>query len=156
MLPLFLIKSPTQTQLVFHDHCETLHAQSIPEWFHYRCLSFGTTLKGTMDALRFHLKIRQRVPVCLSVAQGTMYFPLILHDCELWILYHPQYHIRKSQYDTLLSIHHVTLRLPIDSRVVKRQLQRCKTYLDTFQSVPQFIDMCHVKESLVSHYLIYK
>ena len=153
MLPLFIIKSTKATQLVYHDHCEILKC-NLHDWFHTQCLSHGTTLKGTMDALRFHLKVRQRIPVCLSVIQETMYFPLNLQDCEIWILYHPIHQVKKSQLHTLLSIHDITLRLPLDNRVVKRQLSRCKEYLDSFKRFPKLTDMCHVKESLVSHYLL--
>jgi hypothetical protein len=154
MIPLFIIKTDHNTQLVYHDHIEDLVNQSILNWFQKQCLSHGTTLKGSMDAMRFHLKIRQKIPICLSVIQGIMYLPLTLQDCEMWILYHPSYSIKRDDIYSIFTIHQITFRLPLDPRVIRRQFQRCRQYLESFQRLPSMINMNHIQESLVSQYLL--
>jgi hypothetical protein len=154
MIPLLIIKTENLTQLVYHDRIENLCAQSLSSWFHSQCLSHGTTLKGSMDAMRFHLKIRQKIPVCLSVIQGIMYFPLNLQDCEVWILYHAEYTIKRCGVYAILTVHHLSFKLPLDPRVIKRQFLRCRQYLESFQRVPTLKNLSHVYESLVSQYLI--
>lgn len=154
MIPLLIIKTDTLIQLVYHDHIENLTHQSLSSWFHQQCLSHGTTLKGSMDAMRFHLKIRQKIPVCLSAIQGLMYFPLTLQDCEVWILYHVEYSIKRDGLFSVLTIHKLSFKFPLDPRVIRRQFIRCRQYLESFQRVPSMTNLSHVYESLVSQYLI--
>jgi hypothetical protein len=154
MIPLLIIKTDTKTQLVYHDHIEELENQTIFNWFQSQCLSHGTTLKGSMDAMRFHLKIKQKIPICLSVVQGIMYFPLTLQDCEVWLLYHSNYSLKRSDIYSILTIHQLSFKLPLDPRVIRRQFLRCRQYLESFQRVPSMVNMRHVQESLVSQYLL--
>lgn len=154
MIPLLIIKTDTKTQLVYHDRIEDLVNQNIFNWFQNQCLSHGTTLKGSMDAMRFHLKIKQKIPICLSVVQGIMYFPLTLQDCEVWLLYHSNYSLKRCDIYSILTIHQLSFKLPLDSRVIRRQFLRCRQYLESFQRVPSMVNMSHVQESLVSQYLL--
>jgi len=154
MVPLLIIKNQHLIQLIYHDHIESMSDKTVLQWFHQQCLNHGTTLKGTMDALRFHLKIRQKIPVCLNVTQRIMYFPLFVQDLELWILYDQNARIKPNELYTLLTIHNMSFKFPVDARVIKRQIQRCKVYLDTFHSQKVISSMKHVHESLVSNYLI--
>lgn len=154
MIPLLIIKKQMLTQLVYADRIEQLHDQSILQWFNQQCLNHGTTLKGTMDALRFHLKVRQKIPICLNVMQRIMYFPLTVNELEIWILYDQNAQIRRSDVHTVLTIHNMSFKFPLDVRVIKRQIQRCKTYLDTFYRPSMISSSNHIQESLVSEYLI--
>ncbi len=154
MIPLLIIKNHNMTQLIYADHIEELHDKSILQWFNNQCLNHGTTLKGTMDALRFHLKIRQKIPICLNIMQRIMYFPISINELEIWILYDQNAHIRRCDIHTILTIHNMSFKFPVDARVIKRQLQRCKTYLDTFYRPTMIASSNHIQESLVSEYLI--
>lgn len=154
MIPLLLIKKQRITQLIYADHIEELHDKSILQWFNHQCLNHGTTLKGTMDALRFHLKIRQKIPICLNVMQRIMYFPISINELEIWVLYDHNAHIRRCDIHSILTIHNMSFKFPVDARVIKRQLGRCKTYLDTFYRPTMISTSNHIHESLVSEYLI--
>lgn len=154
MIPLLIIKKQAITQLIYSDHIEELRDKTILQWFNQQCLNHGTTLKGTMDALRFHLKIRQKIPICLNIMQRIMYFPISVSELDIWILYDQNAHIRRVDIYSILTIHSMSFKFPVDARVIKRQLGRCKTYLDAFYRPRVISSPNHIYESLVSDYLV--
>lgn len=154
MIPLFIIKHGYDIELIYPDHIIKVPNMSVIEYFHQQCLSYGSTLKGNMDAIRHHLKIRQKIPICLSVSARIIYFPIQLNDQEMWVLYDHDVHIKKSDHNTILSIHQLNFKLPVDRRVIIRQTQRCERYLNSFKRHSLLKTSDHIFESCVSHYLV--
>ncbi len=154
MIPLFIIKQGFDLEFIYSDHILRRSNLSVIEYFHQQCLSYGSTLKGNMDAIRHHLKIRQKVPICLSVSARIMYFPIPLNNQEMWVLYDHDYQIKKSEHNTILTIHQLSFKLPVDRRVILRQTQRCERYLNSFKAHTYLKISDHIFESCVSHYLV--
>lgn len=97
------------------------------------CLSNGVTKKGTIDAIRFHLNIKQKCPVMISVKEKIVFFPLTIaqNNTVIWIQYFPSMQSKRvNDYQTTLTFlnHHLTI--DANYRSVNRQIKRCMNYID--------------------------
>lgn len=97
------------------------------------CLQYGTTLEGSILAIKHHLNIKQKCPVLVSAKHQLMFFPIPLslpHE-KLWIRYVPSLQCKRiKDHQCVISYNDKNISLEVDSRMVNRQIKRCKAYID--------------------------
>ncbi len=110
---------------------------SVHTLLHQTCLSNGMTKKGTIEAIRFHLNIKQKCPVMTSVKDKTVFFPLTLaqENTVIWVQYFPSMIIKRiSDYQTTLTFLNHQLTFDVNYRSLKRQIKRCIHYIDILRA----------------------
>jgi len=107
------------------------------ELLHGWCLLHGTTFEGSRNAIKHHLRISQKVPVCICLKDEIMFFPLPSRNSNeyFWMRYQPTLRYKG------IGIHQtkvfdksgVSWCLDIDVRMIRRQYQRCATFLSVIK-----------------------
>ncbi len=136
---LLMIADRHKTTLIQYDGTSISLDKKAKQILYDACLMYGTTLSGTVEAIKHHLHIRQKCPVCISIRHQLVFFPLPSSKTpqEMWIRYVPNMHIRiLSDHQTLIEIHdRLKIQVGLNHRIIKRQLHRCRTYIDKLHAI---------------------
>lgn len=130
---MFLFENNNQCMGVDFTLKTTHYSCSAQQVLHEACLMNGHTIKGSVDAIRHHLKIRQKCPVLISVVNKCLFFPLPLahHHQLVWVRYVPSIKCKMiNQHQTLVNILDHQFTLDVNQRMIKRQIKRCQAYVD--------------------------
>lgn len=105
---------------------------TIDDYFNKQCLRFGYTLKGAIYAIRYHLKIKQRVPILVHPYQKILFFPILINqNTMLWLRYHPSMAVKQlGAYESKIIVVNHQLFCDVNVRVIRRQIKRCARYID--------------------------
>lgn len=124
--------------------------ESIHQLLHHACLSNGHTKKGAIDAIRFHLNIKQKCPVMINGKDKCIFFPITLgqENIVLWMKYFPSMRIKRmNEYQTLCHFLNHSIIVDVNYRSIKRQVKRCVQYIDILSANELEWD-CHQSMSL--------
>lgn len=130
---MLLIDEGYSTTLITFNNQRIVINETTKEIFEKSCLNYGTTLDGSIKAMKHHLKIRQKCPVLLSVYHQLLFFPIPLTNIQkkVWIRYLPSLTSKRiSNHQCMISFKHQNITLDVDNRMVVRQIKRCKHYID--------------------------
>lgn len=114
-----------QKQQVFSEK------RKIKQVFNHWCLQYGHTYQGTLSAIKQLTNIKQRPPVCISIANQCLFYPLPLNQKQtLWIRYYPlAKNKRVDQHTSIIECSdHISLQVPINIRMIKRQVSIAHRY----------------------------
>jgi competence transcription factor ComK len=147
---MFILSSDHSTKIItFSNEHHTLN-QTTQSIFETCCLHYGTTLQGSLQAIRFHLNIRQKCPVLLSTKHQLMFFPIPLANPQekLWIRYLPSLISKRvSDHQCVVSFTHQNITLEVDNRMVVRQIKRCKSYVDKLNAYDLEYGLIYTEDS---------
>ena len=136
---ILMIYQNQQTVLLQSDGSIHLVSQPIKAVLHQACLDYGSTLQGAIDAVKYHLKIKQKCPVCVSIRHHMMFFPIPYGEatCSLWIRYHPlmQAHAISSNQSVIQFNDSLKFTIDVNVRMIKRQIRRCYLYMNTLDAI---------------------
>lgn len=97
------------------------------------CIQFGSTLEGRAQAISKIMKIRQKLPVLVSLIHHVIFFPTLgiaNEDC-IWVsannCLYAKY--KDDANSTILLIDGSQIVIPVNYRVLRQQLNRCQSYL---------------------------
>jgi competence protein ComK len=136
---ILMINQNNQTILLQSDGSTNLVNQSSKAVLNQACLDYGSTLQGTVDAIKHHLKIKQKCPVCVSIRHHMMFFPIPYGEatCSLWIRYHPlmQAYAISSNQSVIQFNDSLKFTIDVNIRMIKRQIRRCYLYMNILDAV---------------------
>ena len=99
------------------------------EW----CLLFGSTIQGRIDAYKAVTGHKQKCPVLLSSASRMCVYPLYGADNEdnIWLVYNQILKVSGNNTHTEIQfISGPVMQIGCDVRIPRKQMQRCREYLD--------------------------
>ncbi len=142
---ILMVSHPHQTMLLQTDGTKIISKQHVKTILNEACLNYGTTLEGTSQAIKHHLKIRQKCPICVSIKHHMIFFPIPFDDASsyLWVRYHPLMHAHAiSSHQSVIQIGE-TIQFSIDGniRMIKRQMRRCRTYIDILYTLDDEVSL---------------
>lgn len=136
---MLMINQNNQTILLLSDGSTQVINQQIKKILNQACLDYGSTLQGSIDAIKYHLKIKQKCPVCVSIRHHMMFFPIPYGDatCALWIRYHPlmQAYAVSSNQSVIQLNESFKISIDVNIRMIKRQIRRCYLYMNTLDAI---------------------
>lgn len=91
------------------------------------CLAHGSSLRGSADVVRHHLKITQKLPVLVNPHGGLFFFPTLSRDHPdcIWINATQIHKLKDLGNRTLVRFHGGELELDIGIRSIRMQMKRC-------------------------------
>ncbi len=150
-----IIQKDKRLQCWHVDHSYQIIHMNIQDYFNQECLKHGYTHKGAISAIRFHLKIKQMVPILVHPYRKILFFPIPIHDAILWFQYHPSIKVKRiHDYLCELRVFNYSFELAVNVRVIRRQIKRCLTYIDIL-SVNELEWVCYEKIELPINTLIF-
>lgn len=138
MADYLILKSSQQGSVCLNeDGTWVLEKDNPVSYLEKMCLEHGSTLKGRMDAFCILTGARQKPAVLIHEATSIMYFPtesMSKHTC-LWIRYNDIFRISSlgSLKSRILFANGWKEDVDVDSRVLKKQMERCENFLAKLQ-----------------------
>ncbi len=136
---ILMINQNNQTILLQSDGSTNVVNQQIKAILNQACLDYGSNLQGSIDAIKYHLKIKQKCPVCVSIRHHMMFFPIPYGEtnCSLWIRYHPlmQAYAVSSNQSVIQLNESLKLTIDVNIRMIRRQIRRCYLYMNTLDAI---------------------
>lgn len=149
---MFLLSENNTTRMITFDNKQFTINRSTTSIFETCCLNYGITLKGSIQAIKHHLTIRQKCPVLLSVKHQLMFFliPLVNPTQKLWIRYVPSMISKRvADHQCVVSFTHQKVTLSVDNRMVVRQIKRCQDYIDILNAYDLEYGLLHSQNASV-------
>ena len=102
------------------------------------CLSNGSSMRGRIDAYSYLTSFHQKPIILINEISQSLLFPLYgLNNKEnVWICYNDIFDVKKvNDYQTkVIFISGYKTILDVNYRIINKQIERCKIYLDKLQS----------------------
>ncbi len=127
------MKQASGETYLFDSQGNTVTSSKTPvQILEQRCLKYGSTMRGRMEAACMLLGIRQKPPVLISEATGEIWFGTTSmkdKSCE-WYSYHHLLHIVSRNGRTeVLFMNGISVETDTDVRILRRQMERCEHLL---------------------------
>jgi competence transcription factor ComK len=121
------LRTMRQGTQVVTEHQTYLIAEKAQTYLENWCLAHGSSLRGSADVVKHHLKATQKLPVLVNPYGGLFFFPTLSRchpDC-IWINVAQIRHLKNLGNRTLVCFHNGELELDIGIRSVRMQVKRC-------------------------------
>lgn len=115
------------TQVVT-EHQIYMVAEKAEAYLENWCLVHGSSLRGSADVVRHHLKITQKLPVLVNPHGSLFFFPTLSRDHPdcIWINAAKVLKLKESENGTLVRFAGGELQLDIGIRSIRMQMKRCE------------------------------
>lgn len=124
---LYLRKMRQGTQIVTEHQIYTI-AEKAEIYLENWCLAHGSSLRGSADVAKHHLKATQKLPVLVNPHGGLFFFPTLSRDHPdcIWINVAQIRNLKNLGNRTLVYFYGGELELDIGIRSVRMQVKRCE------------------------------
>jgi competence protein ComK len=114
------------TQIVTEHQTVTI-AEKAEIYLENWCLAHGSSLRGSADVAKHHLKATQKLPVLVNPQDGLFFFPTLsrCHPECIWINVTQIRNLKNLGNRTLVCFHNGELELDIGIRSLRMQVKRC-------------------------------
>lgn len=98
------------------------------EYLENWCLAHGSSLRGSADVVKHHLKVTQKLPVLVNPYGGLFFFPTLSRDHPecIWINVTQIRKLIDLGNRTLIRFPKDELELDIGIRSIRMQMKRCQ------------------------------
>ncbi len=123
---LYLRTTRHGTQVVT-EHQSYILCEKAETYLENWCLAHGSSLRGSADVVRHHLKVIQKLPVLVNPHGGLFFFPtLSRHHPEcIWINVTQIRKLKDLGNKTLVRFQDGELELDVGIRSIRMQMKRC-------------------------------
>ena len=121
------LRTMRQGTQVVTEHQSYIISEKAETYLENWCLAHGSSLRGSADVVRHHLKVTQKLPVLVNPHGSLFFFPTLSRehpDC-IWINAAKVSKLKDLGSKTLVRFNGGELELDIGIRSIRMQLKRC-------------------------------
>ena len=119
---------------IYTDHGKEYRpCRSISAFLNSRCQMEGSTLQGRREAFAKIMSARKHIPILTSIRRKEVFMPygVCSSPDAIWInLEAVKYYHPKESQTCITFVNDASLTIPFRYSVVKRQVDRCRHYID--------------------------